>query len=92
MAHASDATLTISDCDNRKPVSDSIIEYSLHDLEIAEYRSREIVGHDDIVARVAWMRARPPHEQMIFREQLSDTERDIIEDYCQIKGKTIFVP
>jgi hypothetical protein len=29
---------------------------------------------------------------MVAREELSDTERDMIEDYCRIEGETILVP
>lgn len=79
-------------CEERKPFSDRKIVFSLHDLECAEYRSRGILGHEDVVARLEELTARPAHEQKVARDELSDTERDIIEGYCQIKGEEILIP
>ena len=76
LADSTEMVLTIAGCDNRKPFSQSRVVFSLRDLERAEYRCRGTIGHADVVAR----------------EELSDTERDMIEDYCRIEGETILVP
>ena len=91
-AQITEMVMTITDCDNLKPFSQSRVIFSLRDLERAEYRCRGTIGHADVVARLEWVRARPPHDQMVAREELSDTERDMIEDYCRIEGETILVP
>ena len=75
-AQITEMVMTITDCDNLKPFSQSRVIFSLRDLERAEYQSRGTIGHADVVAR----------------EELSDTERDMIEDYCRIEGETILVP
>lgn len=92
LADGNEMVLTIAGCDNRKPFSQSRVIFSLRDLERAEYLCRGTIGHADVVARLEWVRARPLHEQTVAREELSDTERDMIEDYCRIEGETILVP
>jgi hypothetical protein len=92
LANANEVTLTITGCDNLKPFSQSRTMFSLRDLERAEYRCRGTVGHEDVVARLEWLRARPINDQKVGREELGDTEREMIEDYCRIEGETILVP
>lgn len=59
--------------------------YTIKDIRDAEERTREIIGHDDIMPRLEFMISRGIVELPWFR--FSDTERDIISDYCGIKPR-----
>ena len=88
-ANYNEVCLRIVCCDNFRQFTQSHVIFTLRDLEMAERHTRGIIGHEDIVDRLQWLREKPLYDQTVTREELSDTERDLLEDYCRIKGELI---
>jgi hypothetical protein len=59
--------------------------YTIQDIRDAEVKTRGIIGHDIIVDRLEFLISRGIIEMPWFR--FTDTERDIISDYCGIKPR-----
>jgi hypothetical protein len=57
--------------------------YTINDIRSAEVLTRGILGHEDILSRLDWMVTFNCTELPWFK--FTDTERDIISDYCGIK-------
>ena len=59
--------------------------YTLEDIQNAEDLSRGILGHDNVVQVLEQMTAR--NIQRIPWFSLSESDRDIISDYCGIEPR-----
>ncbi len=59
--------------------------YTIQDIRDAEVKTRGIIGHDDIQDRLEFLISRGVIEMPWFR--FTDTERDLICDYCGIKPR-----
>jgi DNA polymerase elongation subunit (family B) len=68
-----------------KMVSYNDAYYTIQDIRDAEEKTRGILGHDDIITRLEFLISRGIVEMPWFR--FTDTERDIISDYCGIKPR-----
>jgi hypothetical protein len=69
----------------KKPLTYDDAYYTIQDIRDAEVKTRGIIGHEDIATRLEFLISRGIVELPWFR--FTDTERDIISEYCGIKPR-----